>query len=178
MKFLLPLALIAGPALAECPAPPDHSAEIDAALSQLQDSRNELEARDHNAALWELWLDAPDARAQEMLDAGMARRESYDLLGSIDVLSRLVDYCPNYAEGYNQRAFSYFLAREYERAVADLQRALDLTPRHIGALSGMALALIELDRPTEAIPWLRRAVELHPFLAERHLLDRLPGEDI
>jgi hypothetical protein len=42
----------------------------------------------------------------------------------------------------------------------------------------MALALIELDRPTEAIPWLRRAVALHPFLAERHLLDRLPGEDI
>ena len=178
MRILLPLVLVAGPALADCPAPPDHAAEIDAALSQLQDSRNELEARDHNATLWELWLDAPDARAQEMLDSGMARRESYDLLGSIEVLSRLVEYCPDYAEGYNQRAFSYFLAQDHERAVADLQRAIELNPRHVGALSGMALALIELDRPTEAIPWLRRAVELHPFLAERRLLDRLPGEDI
>ena len=178
MKFLLPFALIAGPALAECPAPPDHSAAIDDALAQLQASGNELEARDHNATLGELWLDAPDARAQALLDEGMARRESQNFLGAIEVLTRLVDYCPTYAEGYNQRAFSYFVAREYESAVADLDRALDLNPRHIGALSGMALALIELDRPTEAIPWLRRAVELHPYLAERALLERLPGEDI
>ncbi|HKL70697.1 tetratricopeptide repeat protein [Salibaculum sp.] len=178
MRFLLPLALISGPALADCPAPPDHTAAFDEAIAQLQGSSNEMEAREHNATLWGLWLDAPDERAQTMLDEGMARRESYDFLGSIAVLSRLVDYCPDYAEGYNQRAFSYFVARRYEEARADLERALELNNRHIGALSGMALALIELDRPAEAIPWLRRAVELHPFLAERALLDRLPGEDI
>jgi len=178
MKSLLPFVLLAGPAMADCPAPPDHSRAIDTALAELQDSTNEMEAREVNGQLWELWLDAPDERAQAMLDEGMARRESYDFLGSIDVLSRLVDYCPDYAEGYNQRAFSYFLARDFESAVADLERTIALNPDHIGALSGMALALIELGRAAEAVPWLRRAVDLHPYLAERALLDSLPGEDI
>ncbi|NBD30423.1 MAG: tetratricopeptide repeat protein [Alphaproteobacteria bacterium] len=178
MKILLPLALIAGPALADCPEPPDYAEAMSDALAQLQASDNEMEAREVNGQLWEMWLDAPDERAQAMLDEGMARRESYDFLGSIDTLSRLVDYCPDYAEGYNQRAFSYFLARDFERAVADLERTIALNPEHIGALSGMALALIEQGRPAEAVPWLRRAVDLHPYLAERALLDSLPGEDI
>ena len=37
-----------------------------------------------------------------------------------DALDRLVEYCPNYAEGYNQRAFVSFLRQDFEAALVEL----------------------------------------------------------
>jgi len=81
-----------------------------------------------------------------------------------------VDYCPAYAEGYNQRAFVNFLRQNFAPALEDLDRALALSPRHIAALSGKALTLMGLGRDAEAQDVLRSALELNPWLNERHLL--------
>jgi tetratricopeptide (TPR) repeat protein len=103
----------------------------------------------------------------------MERREAYDFAAAEAAFDALVDYCPDYAEGYNQRAFVNFLRQDYEAALPDLERALDRSPRHVGALSGLALTLIALQRPGEAAVALRRALDLNPWLSERHLLPGL-----
>ena len=99
-------------------------------------------------------------------------------VGAIDVLDRLVAYCPDYAEGWNQRAFVHFLRQDFEAALTDLDAAIALNPRHVGALSGKALTLIGLGRKAEAELALRAALALNPWLSERHLLEGLAGEDI
>ena len=173
------LLLLASPALAEtCPAVPDRSEEKAALYAGLQSAENEMGAAPFNAALWEIWLDAPDEIAQAMLDEGMALSRVYDFLGSAAVLGDLVAYCPDYAEGYNQRAFTYFLARDFENALTDLDRTLAIDPDHIGALSGKGLTLIELGRNDEAQIVLKMAVALHPWLAERALIQEPDGTDI
>ncbi|WP_234417161.1 tetratricopeptide repeat protein [Loktanella sp. Alg231-35] len=141
-------------------------------------SRGQGEAQMLSQQLWELWLDAPDALAQEMLDEGMSQRSIYDFLGARETLTRLVDYCPDYAEGYNQRAFASYLAQDFEAALADLNVALEIMPNHIAALSGKGLTLLGLGRDEEAQEALRAAVKMNPWLQERALLTEPMGTDL
>jgi len=161
-------------ALAACPAAPDHSARLTELITSAQIAPDERAARRISTQMWELWADAPDARAQALLDRGMSRRALYDFAGAIEALDALVAYCPAYAEGYNQRAFVNFLRQNYAPALEDLDRAIALSPRHIAALSGKALTLIGLGRDSEAQAVLRDALALNPWLNERHLLKGAP----
>lgn len=162
--------LAAASARAEgCPPAPDHAAEVDRLYVDVQAAQSETQAREITNRMWELWTDAPDEAAQAVLDAGMERRRSYDYLGALQEFDRLIAYCPDYAEGYNQRAFVHFLRQDFRAALADLDRALELSPRHVAALSGRALTLMALDRMDEARLALAEALELNPWLPERGL---------
>jgi len=176
---MIPFCLAATPALSQtCPPAADHSARLAEIIAQLGTSQGPGEAQVLTQELWSLWTDAPDEVAQAMLDDGMARRSIYDFLGAREILGRLIDYCPDYAEGYNQRAFASYLARDFEAALVDLDRALNLVPNHVAALSGKALTLMGLGRNEEAQAVLRAAVEMNPWLQERALLEEPTGTDL
>jgi tetratricopeptide (TPR) repeat protein len=179
-RLFLSLAIlfVAPLAWAECPAPPDIADRQASLFAELQEAENELGARDSTRALWELWTTAPDAAAQELLNQGMAARQVFDFLRAIERFDRLVDYCPDYAEGYNQRAFVNFLREDFDAALVDLDLALERSPQHVGALSGKALTLMGLGRTEEAQEVLREALALNPWIPERGLLRDMPGEDI
>jgi len=179
MRMLLTLLLLAGPALAaDCPPAPDHGARLAALIASAQAAGSEGEGRRITNEMWQLWTDAPDAYAQELLDEGMDRRAAYDFEGAVKAFDALIGYCPDYAEGYNQRAFVAFLRQDYPAALEDLERALALSPEHVAALSGKALTLIGLGRMDEGQKALREALALNPWLPERGLLTEAPGEDI
>ena len=165
-------------ASAECPAPPDIAERQAALFAELQEAENELASRDSTLALWALWTMAPDAAAQELLDQGMEARGVYDFLRATERFDRLVEYCPDYAEGYNQRAFVNFLREDFDAALVDLDLALERSPQHVGALSGKALTLMGLGRSDEAQEVLRAALALNPWIPERGLLQETPCEDI
>ena len=168
-----PLALMlfaTSPAAAEtCPQAPDHGGTLGELIAQAQAATNQSDAREISNQMWELWADAPDDQAQAVLDRGMQRRASYDFAGAIADFDRLIDYCPDYAEGYNQRAFVNFLRQDFAAALPDLERALALSPDHIAALSGKALTLLALGRVDEARGDLAQALEMNPWLSERSL---------
>lgn len=179
MRVLLTLALLAGPALAsDCPPAPDHGGRLAALIAAAQAAESEQEARQITNQMWDLWIDAPDSYAQELLDEGMERRAAFDFAGAIKAFDALVGYCPEYAEGYNQRAFVAFLRQDYGVALKDLERALALSPNHVAALSGKALTLMGLGRMDEGQEVLREALKLNPWLPERGLLGEPKGEDI
>jgi len=178
LSLFLVSACLASSAHADCPPPPDIAAEEAQLLELAQAAQNELAAQPIRQALWKLWATAPDETAQALLDRGMTARGSYDFLGAINAFDRLVEYCPDYAEGYNQRAFVNFLREDFEAALPDLDRALERSPRHVAALSGKALTLMGLGRGDEAQEVLREAVKLNPWIPERGLLQELPGEDL
>ena len=156
----------------------DNSAQISQIIAQLGSAVGQAEADNLGQELWALWTNAPDEQAQVMLNEGMARRASYDFLGSRNVLDRLIEYCPDYAEGYNQRAFTNFLGQDFEAALLDLDRALAILPTHVAALSGKALTLMGLGRNEEAQEVLQSALDLNPWLQERALLTQPIGTDL
>jgi len=152
-----------------CPQAPDNEAAMDALFAKLERVATEGGAQILGNRLWGLWTVAPDSPSQAMLNDGMRARSSNDYPRAMDRFEALVNYCPFYAEGYNQRAFVHFLTEDYEAALPDLDRALDLNPRHVGALSGKALTLHALGRDAEALIALDAALALNPWLGERHL---------
>ena len=169
-KLILLCVFLAGPGWAACPKVPDISSDMDVLIERARAAENDRAGAAVSNEMWQLWLTAPDQAAQEALEKGMRARESYDFLSAIDAYEKLIAYCPDYAEGYNQRAFIYFLQGAFEAALVDLDKALDLSPRHVGAQSGRALTLMNLGRISEARIQLVSALENNPWLSERFLM--------
>ncbi|MBY5932010.1 tetratricopeptide repeat protein [Tateyamaria omphalii] len=153
-----------------CPASPDITEEMRALIAEANAAADERAGRAASDKMWEVWLQAPDASAQEVLDRGMRQRGNFDFVGAYESFDALVAYCPDYAEGYNQRAFTSFLREDFEAALVDLDRALALSPNHVGAQSGRALTLMNLGRREDARNQLEAALVNNPWLSERHLL--------
>ena len=178
MKHALVALLLAGPAIAEtCPPAPDHAHALGELVARAQKAPDRAAGMAASADMWALWADAPDARAQDLLDEGMARREAHDYAAAMEAFQALVAYCPDYAEGYNQRAFVHFLRGDYAAALPDLDAALARQPRHVAALTGQALTLHALDRQGEAALALRAALAMNPWLSERSLLPMLEAQE-
>lgn len=167
MTLLAPVTAIA------CAEVPDRSGEMAALVEAARNAPNDMAGQEISDRMWQIWAQAPDEQSQEILDSGMSKRGSYDFLGAIADFDTLIAYCPDYAEGYNQRAFTYFLNGRFEQALIDLDRALALRPDHVAARAGRALSLMNLGRLDEARVDLKAALDLNPWLPERGLL--LPG---
>jgi tetratricopeptide (TPR) repeat protein len=170
---LLPLPALAAP----CPAPdPALAAERAPLFEELREAPTEMRGREVADRIWRSWHVAPDAEAQALLDTGRRRLREADYAEAERVLSELVAYCPDYAEGWNQRAFARFLSGDLDGALADLDRTLELEPMHFGALTGRALTLLGQGRAELGQQALRAAVAVNPWITERHLLAEPPGQ--
>jgi len=135
-------------------------------------------AKNAESAIWEYWFDqSPTPNVRASLDAGMERREAYDYEAAENHFDLVVTSAPDYAEGYNQRAFIRFLRENYEEAQADLEVVLSLEPDHFGAMSGMYHILQIQNRPKAAIKILQKAVKVHPWLNEHAALPKAMWPD-
>ena len=162
---------------------PDTSAALSALIDQIREAKDERAARPLSDQMWKIWLNAPDDAAQQMLDEGLRQRNNFDFSGAFATFDRLIEYCPDYAEGYNQRAFTHFLAENFPAALKDLDVALRLSPDHVGAQSGRALTLMNAGRLDEARIQMQAALDNNPWLSERALMAKgallgPKGEDI
>lgn len=155
----------------------------DQLYAALKSAPNEMEGRTIHSEIWETWITAPDEKSQELMDQGRERVRVADYEQAEALFGQLIDYCPDYAEGWNQRAHVRYLRLDYDNALEDITEALEREPRHFGALSGRGLILISIGRHNIGYVALREAIDLNPWMSERYLLPAgevmLPiGEDI
>lgn len=170
--FLLPLSAFAEAGKAE----PD-AARRDALFERLRKAMSEQEGRLAEDAVWRMWMEtAPSLAIARAVDEAMDARESYDLDKALAILDHVVAQAPDYSEGWNQRAFIRFLKEDLDGSLEDIERALELEPRHFAALAGKATILMRQGRIELGQDALRRAVEIHPWLRERSMLLPVPGE--
>ncbi|WP_052161653.1 tetratricopeptide repeat protein [Hoeflea sp. BAL378] len=140
-------------------------------FSALKNAKTEREGRIAENAIWQWWIEqAPTPEVRQAIDRGMERRASYDFEAAEAALDIAVREAPDYAEGFNQRAFVRFLRDNDDGALADLERAVELEPDHFGSWSGMYHLLMRMGRPEAAVAALSRAVDIHPWLKERGML--------
>lgn len=167
-RLVLILALLCSPVSAQGDAV--QAEEREALFAALQSTDDADVAAAAQAAIWKSWMEAPDDDAQALFDLGMQRMGIFDNVGAIEVFDQLILYAPEFAEGWNQRAFAYFRMQEYEKSLADIESTLQREPRHFGALSGKFRILMVQGRARLAQKTLREAVEANPWLMERRLL--------
>lgn len=178
MRILAAALLAAGPALAQtCPPAPDHSEALGDLFAAANAATTESEGRAIGNQMWAYWADAPDARAQDMLDRGIEARSVQDFETAVAAFDALIAYCPDYAEGYNQRAFVNFMQGQYGLALEDLDRAIERSPRHVAAIAGKGLTLLTLGRVQAAQGLIRHAMTFNPWINERNFLIESPAPE-
>lgn len=154
-----------------CPAALDVPANSASLMAQIKAAADAQSAKTLTNLMFEkYWTMAPDARAQSLLDAGMSKRAGYDYAGAAEDLDALIAYCPDYAEGYNQRAFVAYLRGNYGSAVSFLETAIEINPQHFAALAGLAVSLIYQGRMEAGQNVLRDALSFNPWLPEQGFL--------
>ena len=158
---------------------PDQKAELRERLFQhLAAATTESQGRALEDEIWRFWLDlAPSPEVRKLVDEAMERRQSFDLTAAEALLDRAVEQAPDYAEAWNQRAFIRFLRENDEGAEQDILRALELEPKHFGALSGLFHVLSRRGRTDAANAALIEAVRIHPWLKERTMLPPDPNAE-
>ncbi len=166
------IALFAVAANAEEPV-----AERERLFEALQNAPTETAARTIENAIWQSWMAAgPTEEIRSKMAAAMRARSGYELERSLELLDAIVADAPDYSEGWNQRAFTHFLMGSLDHSLEDIDRALELEPRHFGALAGKAIILMQQGRTQLSQNALREAVGIHPWLKERSMLVPEDGE--
>ena len=97
-----------------------------------------------------------------LLKRGRDALERGDFAAAVAHLTALTDHAPDVAEGYHARARAYFRMDQIGPAVADLEQALTLDPRHYEAAHGLAVVLEELGRPQQAYAAYQLVLSIHP----------------
>jgi len=114
--------------------------------------------------LWQLWHRSGDGELDAMLRQGIDAMERQELTTAEGVFTRMIDHTPGFAEAWNKRATTRFLAKDFEGSIADCRETLTRNPNHFGALSGQGLCHMALHQYKDAAELFRRALAVHPHL--------------
>jgi len=185
MALVAMLALSSGALAAAESAPPvaaDKTQEAQqrraALFAELAAAKNEADARAIEARIWEFWLTAPDAESQQLLEESKQAQLGFDYRGALTALGKLIAHAPDYAEGYNQRAYVLFLMGAYGESLQAIEETLEREPKHYGALAGKGVILLMQGKDAEGQAALRQAHKINPWLKERGLITDTPGRKI
>ena len=75
---------------------------------------------------------------------GLTQMSSRDYADAVATFSEMIDLDAGFAEAWNKRATVHYLMGDYGASVKDIDRTLELEPRHFGALSGLGLIMIAI----------------------------------
>ena len=135
-------------------------------LSELFDklvlSTNNMEASKLLFNIWDIWSIADNQETQIIFDEANQFMDVGELDNAIELFTKVVKQSPEFAEGWNKRATVYFLKGELNKSISDIEKTLNLEPRHFGALDGLAEIYLMQDDLVGAAVIYRRILEIIP----------------
>ncbi|MCB1671144.1 MAG: tetratricopeptide repeat protein [Gammaproteobacteria bacterium] len=124
--------------------------------------------------IWTLWYQHPDQDAQALLVAGERLMNAGYYGDALRVFNALIEQQPDFAEAWNRRATLHYMRGELAASIADIERTLQLEPRHFGAISGLGLVYLRQDNLLKARDAFEQLLTINPNSpAARHNLDRI-----
>ena len=159
------------------PAEAARRSSIEELFTRLAAAKDEEEAKGV-ASLIERRLDRSGSDTADLLvqRAGQAV-EADDASLAVELLDRVTQLRPNWAEGWNRRAAAFYRLDDPVRAAMDLEEALRHEPRHWGAWTALGHVEFANGDKGRALAAYRRALKIHPFLPDaRKAVERLAPE--
>ncbi len=131
-------------------------------FTNLKEAPSPAAAAGLEGQIWSIWAKSGDASLDEVFEVGSQAMAVGDLTTALKIFDAIVQKAPNFAEGWNKRATIYYLMGDYEASLADIDRTLELEPHHFGALSGLGLVNVEMDRDEAALDAFERVLKVNP----------------
>jgi tetratricopeptide (TPR) repeat protein len=131
--------------------------ELDKLFAKLHKKQAGAEAQ-----IFELWLQSESPTADVLLGQSVKAIIAKEFASALPMLDVLINSYPDYAEARNKRAALHFAQGEKEMALSDIAAALELEPRHFGALLGRGMIYHDMGRDKEALAAYREALAINP----------------
>ena len=156
---LLALVSLVSPAVAS-----QADERLDGIFAHLQTTGDDSEAAALTQLIWEIWHQSDNDTVNDFMSKGIEEMSIRNYRAALAAFNTVVEIEPNFAEGWNKRATVYYLMREYELSVHDLERTLALEPRHFGALSGLGLVFLAIGNEGAALKAFEAALKVNPHM--------------
>ncbi len=144
----------------------DHATILNDLFLSLRKAKTEKAAADIANDIRQEWTHSGSATVDLLMqwaDAAVARK---DLPAALDFLDQIIVLKPTFAEGWNRRATIHYMMNNYSKSMVDIQKTLELEPRHFGALSGMGAIFLDLKRNEQALQAYEKVLEVYPLLRD------------
>jgi len=163
---------VAGPAIAD-----QRDARLDPLFSALTEADNRQTASLLEDQIWRIWLEGPgDQIIDFLIRDGMEAMADGRIADALEAFDTVTRKAPDFAEGWNKRATVFYMLGDLDRSVSDIQRTLELEPRHFGALSGLGLIGLARGDKAAALAAFDRALAIHPHLPSKERIEALRRE--
>lgn len=158
---LFMIGLATAPAFAQAD---QNDPRLDALFARLKAAPSLEQSLPAEQKIWEIWLETSNEEAARWLRAGLNHLSGGAQDEALAAFNDVVMHAPDFAEGWNKRATLHFLMGNYAQALSDIDKTLELEPRHFGALSGKGLVYLKLDDLERALSAFEEALVVYPHM--------------
>ncbi len=116
------------------------------------------------SAIWVTWLESRIQKIDEHMAAGEWARKQRLLDESLEHYNAAIEIDSEFAEAYHRRATVRHWQQDDDGALSDVERTLELEPRHFGALVLKGVILEARNRENAALDLFERALDLNPHI--------------
>ena len=148
-----------------------HNNELKKYFVDLKNSKNLDEAIIIEKNIWNLWNLHPNNQfLTNKLELGTELMENGQHRYAYKIFSNIIFEDPNWSEAWNKRATVLFLMKEYDLSLIDIEKTLNLEPRHFGALSGRAQIYIDQKQYQKALDNLILTKKIYPLSKSSNII--------
>ena len=143
-------------------------------FNQLKEVNNSKSAVLLEAKIWSIWNEHPtNNKLTERLELGTELMQYGDYNYALRVFDNIIVTDPKWSEAWNKRATVYFLMSQFTDSLDDIDKVLNIEPRHFGALSGQARIFLKLQKYEKAIKSIERALKFYPSFKSGEMIPEI-----
>ncbi len=136
--------------------------DLDGMLAALKRERSPQIARQLANSVMARWNTSQSPTADLLLEWAKKATDEKRTAAALDFLDQAIALNPEFVGAWNQRATLHYTMGNYKKSVSDINKVLELEPRHFGALAGLAAILSERGSQEAALKAWERYVEIYP----------------
>ena len=142
-----------------------YSENLNTLFKELLNAKNLQQAEKLEDQIWNKWTRHPNNDyLTNKLENGTYSMYHQQYRMALKLFTDVINEDPKWAEGWNKRATLLFILGDYEKSLDDIDKVLDLEPRHFGALSGRAQIYLSLKVYDKAVDDLRKSKSIYPLI--------------
>ena len=143
-------------------------------FNQIEKVNNSKSASLLEEKIWSIWNKHPtNNKLTDKLEFGTELMQYGDYNYALIVFDNIILSDHKWSEAWNKRATVHFLMNQFTNSLDDIEKVLNIEPRHFGALSGQARIFIKLQKYEKAIKSLERALEFYPSFKSGEMIPEI-----